>query len=217
MTSLEQADSDLDAFILGDLEFDMDGEPDEIRDQGEADKIGYVIACIDSDIARDAELFDDRITKARKMVADLEQRKADALKPLRSKRDWFESRLEGWTRANISETARRKTINLPFVSVSLRGQQETVKLNGKPGEHVPEPLTRADWATVTDIKKVTQRGPAMDVEEIPDWYTIREGWTPHKVMVGDQVVPGAVWEKPDRDRFECKPMSVERPEPVEAF
>jgi len=191
----------LDVYMLED---EPEFSDEVLRDEAEVDTKLYIVHRLEEKRDARAALFDADIAKAEKVVADLRERKAQALKPFDSSIEFYGHQIEGWTRANISEDAKRKTIDLPWGSVKLRKQQESVKTYGRPSDHVPAELTRPTWATVTDIQKHAKCGPEYDLDKLPDGYKLREGFTPHKVMVGDQVVPGAVWEKPEQDRFEFK-------------
>lgn len=218
MTALEQYDSDLDAYILGEIEFDPEVPPPTPEDRAEVDKLMWKVAKLGTEQSDITAMFDARRDdirrKAADLIADLDADEAELLEPLERERRWLLQSAEQWTRAHIAPNAKKKTIPLTRGrSLSLKAKQTTLSLLAdEPKPSVPEQFrivqTITKWASKTDIKKLLTPGPEMDADDLPDGFEVPEGYTPHKALFGDekdaQVVPDAVLLVPDEDAFRYK-------------
>lgn len=192
MTSLEQIDSDLDAALTYEIDFDAGTEPPVLDDIDQADRAMRRVARIEHDMNRYEKLYRTR-------AAEIIELLGEALAPMERERDWHLRSVEGWTRAHLID-ARTKTVKLPSGTVSLRsGQPKVVATAKEPDVDIADWFVRVrrEWDK-NAVKAGTQIGP-----EIEDVDT--DGVTIHWAVDSDGVpVNGVVYELPTSDSFSYK-------------
>lgn len=181
MTALEQADANLDAYILGDIEFDPDAEPIDLGDIDQADRALRRVARVEHDMTRL-----EKLAAARKQQID--EWLAQTLGPLERERDWFLRSVEGWARAHL-EGQKTQTVKLPSGSVSLRRTPPRLEAVAEPPEDIDPLLVRTtrSWDK-PNVKERTSVGPELPGYEAPD------GFAGHAAVNADgEVVAGVVY------------------------
>ena len=144
--------TDLAPFEPSDLDDDLYvNEPATAATIDEADRAVWVIARIDRDAAELEALYNRRI-------AELQERKAEALRRFEDKRKWWERTVEGWMRAHNAETG-AKSVKLPAGTISLR--KLPTKVDGsEPSKDAPAHLLRVkrSWDAQA-VKNYTSPSP----------------------------------------------------------
>ena len=166
MTALEQLDSELDAYIVGDITYDPEADPVDLGDIDAADRALRRVARIEHDMARLEKLATHR-------KAQIDEYLANALAPMEREREWFLRSVEGWARAHLSNQ-KTQTVKLPSGSVSLRKAQPKVEPTVRdPDPDVAPELVRVkrEWDR-NAVKQATTPGPQIEVDDAPEGYTV---------------------------------------------
>lgn len=183
MTDVEQIDSDLSAYVIGDLadEYEPDTEARTLATIDEADRALWWMRQLETDMTRHERLFDTRI-------GQLQERRDEVLGVMRRQHDWWARRVEMWARAHAAET-KSKTINLPSGQVTLRqGRPRIEPMSKEPAADVAPEFVRVQrsWDKQA-IAKVTMPGPVAEDVDAPEGYEARFCVTAEGKVLGDVV------------------------------
>lgn len=181
MTALEQLDADLDAYILGDIEFDPDAEPIDLGDVDAADRALRRVARIEHDMSRL-----EKLAAARK--AQIDEWLNETVAPLEREREWFARAVEGWARAHLADQ-KAQTVRLPSGRVALRRTPPRLEAVADPPAEADPTLVRVSrsWDKA-NVKQRTSVGPELPGYDAPD------GFVGHAVVNADgEVVAGVVY------------------------
>lgn len=182
MSDVEQIDSELSAFIIGDLadEYEPDAEPRTLATIDEADRALWHLRQIETDMVRHERLFDARIKQ-------MQERRAEVLGVMQRQHEWWSRRVEMWARAHAAET-NAKTIKLPSGTVSFRTPTPSVLALSAPKDDAPAEFVRVkrEWDKQA-IKAATLPGPDADDVDAGVGMLAKFAITPDGEVLGDVV------------------------------